>query len=172
MTLKTRGAAACLLSFALLALPGCAIVEEAFGGSDTPDQTQTLEPSAPPHSAATRVHVTDVQEAQPSLGAMSEGTPPLVVIRFDKEDVAYEKPLYEAMNATLAQDPEATFYVIAIAPPKDTAVQLASVQAESAEHVKQVVKAMTKMGLPASRITVASTTNAIARVSEVRVFVQ
>jgi hypothetical protein len=157
----------CLAALVILsAMPGCTVVEEAFGGSETATQASALEPSAPPPTAGA------VNTAATGESPMTRGTPPLVVIRFAKKNVEFEKPLYEAMNATLAQQPEATFYLVAIAPPQATAAGLANAQTESAENIERVVKTMTGMGLPASRITVSSTTNAIASVNEVRVFVR
>jgi hypothetical protein len=161
-------AAAGFAAFALvLSMPACTVFEEALGNSETTTtQKEPLEPAAPPPTAAA------VNAVATSESPVMQGTPPLVVIRFDSADVAYEKPLYEAMNATLAKQPGAMFYVVAIAPPQVTAAGLSSAQTQSAKNVERVVASMTKMGLPASRISVASTTNAIAQVNEVRVFVR
>jgi hypothetical protein len=142
------------------------VFEGALSSSEETAVAQPLEPSAPPPTAA-GANTVATRESP-----VTQGTPPLVVIRFETPDVAYEKPLYEAMNAALAQQPNAMFYVVAIAPPQVTAAALASAQTESAKNIERVVSTMTKMGLPASRISVSSTTNAIARVNEVRVFVR
>jgi hypothetical protein len=167
MTSNFYRAAACFAALGLvLALPACTVFEEAFGGAEETTVAEPLEPSAPPPTAA------GANRVGPGESTAAQGTPPLVVIRFDKPEVAYEKPLYEAMNAALSQQPGAMFYVVAIAPPQVTAAGLATAQAESAGNIERVVTAMTKMGLPASRISVSSTTNAIAKVNEVRVFVR
>lgn len=175
----TKISRAVLPAFAVLCialLPGCTVVEEVFAPAPplTTDVSakEPLEPSAPPPP-------TSAQQATPGNAAQSaafspvmRGTPPLVVIRFDKSNVAYEKPLYEAMNAALAKQPDAMFYVVGITPPQTTAKELVDAQAKSAENVTKVVKAMTQMGLPESRISVSSTMNSIANDSEVRVFVR
>ena len=100
------------------------------------------------------------------------GTPPLMIIEFARADVAFEAKLYEALSAALSTKPDAQFYVVAVAPPQSDADALQRAQKESAANAARVVHAMTKMGLPASRITVAATTNPIASVSEVRIFVR
>ena len=140
-------------AFGLLALSACAALQEVAPGLDP-----VPVPVAKPH--------------MPAPGPETAGTPPLVIIEFETRDVAFEDRLYEALSAALAAKPDAQFYVVAIAPPQSDAAALQRAQKESAANAARVVQAMAKMGLPASRITVAATTNAIASVSEVRIFVR
>ena len=44
------------------------------------------------------------------------GRRPLVVIRFDRKDVAYDQAIYNAVSRTLESRPGATFTLVAVAP--------------------------------------------------------
>lgn len=174
MTKISRGGLPAFAVLCIALLPGCTVVEEVFAPKPvTTDVSakEPLEPSAPPPTSAQQPTPGNAAQSA-AFSPVMRGTPPLVVIRFDKSDVAYEKPLYEAMNAALAKQPDAVFYVVGITPPQTTAKELVDAQAKSAENVTKVVKAMTQMGLPESRISVSSTMNSIANESEVRVFVR
>jgi len=97
---------------------------------------------------------------------------PLVVIRFDHPDVEYQQILYAALTQALQNRPGAGFAVVAVSPTRGTvtAVQLAQTAAE--RHAQEVMRTMTDMGVPASRLVAASATDPTATTSEVRVFVR
>ena len=90
---------------------------------------------------------------------------PLVVIRFDKPDVAYEPALYQALSRALERRPDAVFDLVAVAP-----------NGGSADTAKQkadgVLKSMTGMGLPADRVSETEITSPTANTPEVHVYVQ
>ena len=107
-------------------------------------------------------------------GAMQvaySGTP-LVVIRFDHPNVDYQQILYAALSQALQSRPGAGFSVVAVSPTRGTveAVQLAQTSAK--RHAQEVMRSITEMGVPASRLQVASSTDPGATASEVRVFVR
>ncbi len=89
---------------------------------------------------------------------------PLVVIRFDKADVAYEPALYQALSRALERRPDATFDLVAVAP-NDAAQTIARRDADA------VFKSMTNMGLPAERVAMAAMANAAAATPEVHIYV-
>jgi hypothetical protein len=99
-------------------------------------------------------------------------TTPLVVIRFDRPNVDYQQILYAALNQALQTRPQAAFSVVAVSPTRGTiaAVQLA--QSAAKRHAQEVMRSITDMGVPASRLAVASSTDPNATSSEVRVFVR
>ncbi|MBV9992127.1 MAG: hypothetical protein JOZ72_12650 [Alphaproteobacteria bacterium] len=107
-------------------------------------------------------------------GAMqvAAGGTPLVVIRFDHPNVDYQQILYAALSQALQSRPGAGFSVVAVAPTRGTveAVQLAQTSAK--RHAQEVMRSITEMGVPASRLAVASSTDPGATASEVRVFVR
>jgi hypothetical protein len=89
---------------------------------------------------------------------------PLVVIRFDKPDVAYEPALYQALSKALERRPDATFDLVAVTP-KDGNV------AGSRKNADSVFKSMTNMGLPAERVAMASMASPNAGNPEVHIYV-
>jgi hypothetical protein len=109
--------------------------------------------------------------AAPTMSANYGGTP-LVVIRFDHANVDYQQILYAALSQALQTRPGAGFSVVAVSPTRGsiTAVQLAQTAAK--RHAQEVMRSITDMGVPASRLAVASSTDPSATSSEVRVFVR
>jgi prefoldin subunit 5 len=108
-----------------------------------------------------------------SMGPQSAvaGTP-LVVVRFDRPNVDYQQILYAALNQALQTRPSASFQVVAVAPTRGNAASVQIAQSTARRHAEAVMRSMTDMGVPATRVGVASTTDPSATVSEVRVFVR
>ncbi len=109
--------------------------------------------------------------AAPSNSYAYSGTP-LVVIRFDHPDVDYQQILYAALSQALQSRPGAGFAVVAVSPTRGTAAAVQLAQTAAHRHAQEVMRSMTDMGVPASRLSVASATDPAASASEVRVFVR
>ena len=114
-----------------------------------------------------------VSGALGSIGGqtVTAGTP-LVVVRFDRPDVDYQQILYAALNQALQNRPGASFQVVAVSPTRGTAASVQIAQTTARRHAEDVMRSMSDMGVPATRMGVASTTDPLATVSEVRVFVR
>jgi hypothetical protein len=97
---------------------------------------------------------------------------PLVVIRFDHQDVDYQQILYAALRQALQTRPNAGFSVVAVAPTRGSAAAVQLAQTAAHRHAQEVMRSLTDMGVPASRLSVASATDPAANSSEVRVFVR
>ena len=119
----------------------------------------------------------------PPIAAASAGGPipaatlayagtPLVVIRFDHPGVDYQQILYAALSQALQSRPNADFSVVAVAPTRGTAAAVQLAQTSAKNYAQEVLRSMTDMGVPASRLAVASATDPGATSSEVRVFVR
>ncbi len=93
---------------------------------------------------------------------------PLVTIRFDRPDVEYEWPLYEAVKAALDRKPDARFDLVAVGRPSSAG----GVPVAANQRAEDVLLALTRMGLPANRVTLATTTSQSVPASEVRLFVR
>jgi hypothetical protein len=110
-----------------------------------------------------------------SLGSgvqvVSAGTP-LVVVKFDRPNVDYQQILYAALNQALQNRPGANFQVVAVSPTRGTAASVQIAQSTARRHAQDVMRSITDMGVPATRLNVASTTDPSATTSEVRVFVR
>ena len=59
-----------------------------------------------------------------------------------------------------------------MSPTRGTAASVQIAQSTARRHAQDVMRSMTDMGVPASRLGVASTTDPAAAASEVRVFVR
>jgi hypothetical protein len=91
---------------------------------------------------------------------------PLVTIRFDRPNPAYEQPLYTAISRALERRPNATFEVVGIAPGNDPlAVQAARRQAE------QVARSLGALGVSADRVRVSQGSSTTVQSNEVQLFV-
>ena len=103
---------------------------------------------------------------------MATAGTPLVVVRFDHPNVDYQQILYAALNQALQNRPGASFQVVAVSPTRGTAASVQFAQTAARHHAEDVMRSMSEMGVPATRMAVASTTDPSATVSEVRVFVR
>lgn len=101
----------------------------------------------------------------------TSGTP-LVVIRFDRPNVDYQQILYAALQQALQTRPGAGFAIVAVSPTRGNAAAVQLAQTAAHRHAEEVMRSMTDMGVPVSRMTVASATDPRATASEVRVFVR
>ncbi len=97
---------------------------------------------------------------------------PLVVVKFDRPNVDYQQILYAALNQALQNRPGANFQVVAVSPTRGTAASVQIAQSTARRHAQDVMRTMTDMGVPATRLNVGSTTDPNATSSEVRVFVR
>jgi len=117
------------------------------------------------------------QNARPSAAPSRAATSavsgrPLVVIRFDQPDVAYEQPLYTAVSRALERKPSATFTVMAVAPNAGSPAQVAVNTNASRQNAENVLRALTNMGLPADRVSLSATMSPDIQSNEVRIFVR
>jgi hypothetical protein len=97
---------------------------------------------------------------------------PLVVIKFDHNNVEYQQILYAALSQALQTRPGAGFSVVAVSPTRGTVTAVQLAQTAAKRHAQEVMRSITDMGVPASRLQVASSTDPNATASEVRVFVR
>lgn len=90
---------------------------------------------------------------------------PLVVIRFDKADVAYEPQLYQALSRALERRPDAVFDLVAVSPQGGN-------PSAARRNADTVFASMTNMGLPAERVAMAAMPSDAAKTPEVHIYVQ
>lgn len=89
----------------------------------------------------------------------------LVIIRFDKPDVAYEPALYQALSRALERRPDAVFDLVAVSPQ-------GSSPASARQNAESVFQSMTNMGLPADRVAMAAMGSTSATTPEVHIYVR
>lgn len=116
--------------------------------------------------------------AQPNYvgPAMSQGSPaggrPLVVIRFDRPNVAYEEALYSAVSSALQRRPDATFDLVAVSSNQGGAAQAALGSSSARRNAERVLRTLTEMGLPPARVNLSAASSADAGGSEVHLYLR
>ncbi|MEQ8288053.1 hypothetical protein [Thalassospira sp.] len=106
----------------------------------------------------------------PRMAAASDR--PLVVIRFDTASVKYEQALYNAVNRVLERRPQASFDVVAVTPNRGTPAQVALNSNKSKRNAQAVLRSLTDMGMPSTRVRASDATSASVSANEVHVFVR
>lgn len=94
---------------------------------------------------------------------------PLVVIRFDRQDVAYEPALYQAVSRALERRPDAIFDLVAVSP--GTGNQNLS-SGSARRNAEQVLGSLAGMGLPSDRVMLSAMASPTAQSSEVHIYVR
>lgn len=97
---------------------------------------------------------------------------PLVVIRFDRPNVAYQQALYNAVSRAVERKPDAAFDLVAVSPKVGSSSARILNTTAAKRNAEGVLRTLTDMGLPASRVNLTATNSATARSNEVRVYVR
>jgi len=97
---------------------------------------------------------------------------PLVIIRFDKPNIDYERPLYKAVSAALDKYPSARFTLLAMSPMNDNKAKEAIDKKEARNYADNIMDSLVKMGLPASRINVEASVSDKIESSEIHIFLK
>lgn len=95
----------------------------------------------------------------------------LYVVHFNRK-ADYQRPLYAALNKALQSNPAANFEIVAVSPTRGSAASIQSAQTSARRHAQDVVHAATEMGVPATRISLSSSTDPSVTSAEVRIFVR
>jgi len=122
-------------------------------------------------SLASRAYAPPVIPASAPGAGVATGRP-LVVIRFDRPDVQYQQPLYQAVSQALARRPNAAFDLVAVAPSGGGTAQVALNSNMAQRDADQVLRSLISMGLSADRVSMSSATSPNAQVNEVHLYVR
>lgn len=97
---------------------------------------------------------------------------PLVTIRFDRPDVAFRQPLYDAVSAALDRNPAVQFEIQGVAPARGEPADQARAANDARRQAEGVLRSLVEMGMPSDRVSLSAATARDAAVTEVRVFVR
>ncbi len=100
------------------------------------------------------------------------GRRPLVVVRFDRNDVPYQQALYNAVSRVLEKRPDAVFDLVAVAPASGGQARVALNSNKARRHAEGVLRSLIEMGLPPARVAVSAKTAASARNNEVHLYLR
>ena len=120
---------------------------------------------------ASRAIMPPAQPASAPGTGLASGRP-LVVIRFDKNDVKFEQALYQATSAALTRRPNAAFDLVAVASAIGTPAQVALNSDIARTNADKVMRALLDMGLPADRISMSQVTDPNIQANEVHLYVR
>jgi hypothetical protein len=97
---------------------------------------------------------------------------PLVVIRFDRPNVAYQQALYTAVNRALQRRPQSGFDLVAVAPAQGSPAQVSVSSNRAKRNAEGVLRSLSEMGLPLERVRLSSITSPEAQTNEVHLYVR
>ena len=100
------------------------------------------------------------------------GRRPLLVVRFDRNEVPYRQALYNTVSRVLGKRPEAVFDLVAVAPTSGGQARVALNSNKARRHAENILRALTEMGLPPARVALAAKTEASARTTEVHLYLR
>jgi hypothetical protein len=107
------------------------------------------------------------QNAGPAVGER-----PLVVIRFDRPNIQYQQPLYNAVSRALERRPNASFDLVAVSPKRGSPAQAALSSTQSKRNAESVLRSLADMGLPANRVKLSSRSSQDVEANEVQIYVR
>ena len=100
------------------------------------------------------------------------GKRPLIVIRFDRDKVAYQQALYNTVSKVLEQRPNATFDLVGVAPTSGGKARVSLNSNKARRHSENVLRSLIEMGLPPSRVAISARTALEARSNEVHLYLR
>ena len=133
---------------------------------------ELLGPSLANRAFGPRSGLAAAPASSPADQAATGARRPLVVIRFDRQDVPYQQALYAAVSRALEQRPQSAFDLVAIAPNRGTPAEVALNTNRSKQNSERVLRSLVEMGLPANRVNLSSAQSAEAFTNEVHVYVR
>ena len=102
----------------------------------------------------------------------TKGKRPLIVIRFDRANVAYQQALYNTVSKVLEQRPNATFDLVGVAPTSGGKARVSLNSNKARRHSENVLRSLIEMGLPPVRVAVSARTAVQARSNEVHLYLR
>ncbi len=108
----------------------------------------------------------------PARAISTNGRRPLVVIRFDRDNVKYQQVVYNAISKVLERRPNAVFDLVAISPNQVSPAKAALNANKSRRYAEGVLRSLVSMGLPPNRVAVSAKTSGEAKTNEVHIYMR
>lgn len=99
------------------------------------------------------------------------GRRPLVVIRFDRQNVAYDQAVYNAVSRALERQPSASFELVAVAPSDGSAARVALNSNQARRNAENVLRTLQRMGLPPNRVSLSARSSNSVQTNEVHLYI-
>jgi len=98
---------------------------------------------------------------------------PLMVIRSDSPDVAFETPLSETVEQVLQLRPEARFDLVTVRPGRGSPEERRQAETLTQQQAQRVLEYLSAdMGLAPDRLSLSATTNLNSNIGEVRIYLR
>ena len=110
--------------------------------------------------------------AQQQQAVASLGPRPLAKIKFNKPNVNYEQPLYNAVQNAMQRFPNGQFELIAVHPSAGNKAQVTIESTRARRNAEQVLRKLTQMGVTLDKIDMSTSASAQASSSEVHLFIR
>lgn len=123
-------------------------------------------------SLASRAYAAPTTPVAAPPGAGVATGRPLVVIRFDSDDVDYERALFDAISRALDRRPSAAFDLVAVARGSGTPAEAALNATNARRNAENVLRSLTRMGLPPERVSLSAKTSRTVQSNEVQIYVR
>lgn len=138
-------------------------------------------PTPPVYAPAPQAHAVSAMPAVPAdpVSRPSVVAPqaedfvqrPLVKIRFDRKNVAYEKPLHMAVNEVLQRYPDVSFNVLALHPSSGSAAETAIESTRAKRYAQKIVRALSDQGVHEGQVSTSFDASADIESNEVHVYI-
>ncbi len=139
----------------------------AVGGCQFADEL--LWPDSPPKGIEPR----GAAEAREPAPVAETALAPLMVIRGDNPEVAFETPLGETVEQVLELRPEARFDLVAVRPGRGTAEERSRGSILTQQQAERILKYLSsELGLGPERLSLSATTNLSSNIGEVRIYLR
>ncbi len=133
---------------------------------------ETLWPENPPPGIEPRVPAPTAAKGD-SAPDPAGSLEPLMVIRSDRNDIAFETPLGQTVEQVLSLRPEARFDLVAVRPGRGTADEVARAGERTRRQAEKVLRYLaTDLGLAPERISLSAKTNLSASSGEVHIYLR
>ena len=106
-----------------------------------------------------------------TTSGVSPGTRPLVVIRFDRDNVNYSNAVYQAVSRALDRYPQAIFTVMAVSPTGANAAEGALASSDAKRNADGVARTLSQLGVASGHIQLSQASSAGISSTEVRIYV-
>lgn len=94
---------------------------------------------------------------------------PLMIIRFNEQEVAFQDPLYETMTKVFKAKPSAVFDIVSVSQKSSNKDKQKHYNQVAQDNANKVIQTFNDMGMPMSRLTIANTSENVQS-SEIRIF--
>jgi hypothetical protein len=97
---------------------------------------------------------------------------PLMKVRFDRQDVSYEQPLYAVINEAMSRYPAARFELVAVHPNTGNPAKNAIESTRSRRNAERVLRTISEVGVDLQRVDLSYAPSNTATANEVHLYMR